>query len=458
MDKKFDYDLFVIGGGSGGVRAARWSAGLGAKVALCENDRLGGTCVIRGCIPKKLMVYGSSFKKTFEAATSYGWEFASEPKLNWKVFNQNRDKEIARLESVYGNLLKNKNVEVIAGTGSIQDSHTVQVNGKNYSARYILIAVGGWPSKLSVEGAEHAITSNEIFSLKQKPKSLLVIGAGYIGLEFASIFQELGTKTSVMFRKQYILSGFDQDLKKHLQQEMVKRGVKMLNNLSPVKIEKQGDIYTVTDTKNNKWHGDLVLMATGRKGNIAKLNLQAASIEFNKSKNQILVNSQFQTSCPSVYAIGDCIVDSPQLTPVATSQGMFVSENLFSGDKKDSITYEDVPSAIFTQPEAATVGLSQSQAHEQGFEVNFFESQFRPLKLSLSAATSQTEKTYMKLVVCKKTDRVLGCHLVGDGASEILQGFAVAVKNKLTLKNFQSTIGIHPSSAEEFVTMRTKRT
>lgn len=455
MFQKYDYDLFVIGGGSGGIRAARWSANLGAKVALCEEDRLGGTCVIRGCIPKKLMVYGSSFKKSFELAKSYGWDF-KEPKLDWEKFNQARSFEIDRLEAIYNKLLTNSKVKFISGRGSLKSAHEVEVQGQIYTARYILIAVGAWPYKIPIEGSDLAITSNELFSLKEKPKSLLVIGAGYIGLEFASIFQELGVKTSVMFRKANILGGFDKSLSQHLQEEMEQRGISMLSSHSPSKIEKKGEQYFVTEKEQNSvcWSGDLVLMATGRKGNIESLNLKNANVDFDSKKLQIFVNPQFQTSCPSIYAIGDCSVNSLQLTPVATSQGMFVSENLFSKNKKDCISYDAVPSAVFTQPEVGTVGLSEEQALEQGFSIKVFESKFRPLKLSLS---DQTEKTYMKLVVCKKSDRVLGCHLIGDAAAEILQGFAVAVKNHLTLKNLQSTIGIHPSSAEEFVTMRTER-
>ncbi len=453
MVQDYDYDLFVIGGGSGGIRAARWSANLGAKVALCESDRLGGTCVIRGCIPKKLMVYGSSFKKNFEMAQSYGWEF-EEPRLNWKTFNKVRDKEIERLEGIYSGLLKNTKVHFISGKGSIKDSHTVEVDGKKYRARYILIAVGGWPIKLQIEGAEHSITSNEIFSLKKQPESLLVIGAGYIGLEFASIFQELGTNVSVMFRKNYILSGFDQDIRKHLQEEMKKRHIKMLSKSTPVKVEKKDEGYHLTDNKGDVWSGDSILMAIGRKANTENLNLESIGIKLQGPYYQIPINDKFQTSCPSVFAIGDCVTKPFQLTPVALLEGMFVSEYLFAKDKKSEISYENVPSAVFTQPEVGTVGLSEEQALEKGFEVKIFESTFRPLKLTL---TNQTEKTYMKLIVCRKTDQVLGCHLVGDMAGEILQGFAVAIKNKLTKKDFDQTVGIHPSSAEEFVTMRSER-
>ena len=298
----YDYDLFVIGGGSGGIRAARWSSALGAKVALCEKDRLGGTCVIRGCIPKKLMVYGSSFKKDFEVAKAYGWEF-KDPKINWKKFNQTRNREIDRLEKIYGNILKNNSVDYVSGTGILRDPHTVEVDGKLYRAKYILIAVGGWPNKLPIEGSELSITSNEIFSLREQPKSLLILGSGYIGLEFASIFNALGTSVTLMFRKDYILSGFDTDVRKHLQEEMCKRNIKMLFKRTPVKIERKWESFFVTDNTGEVWSGDLVLMATGRKANTETLNLSDLGIQ-TVNKSQILVNEKFQTSCPSVFAVG----------------------------------------------------------------------------------------------------------------------------------------------------------
>ena len=450
-DKKYDYDLFVIGGGSGGIRAARWSSHLGAKVALCEKDRLGGTCVIRGCIPKKLMLYASSFKKDCEVAKAYGWEF-KEAQINWERFNQTRNKEIDRLETVYGNILKNNNVDFISGAGTLKDDHTVEVKGKLYRAKYILIAVGGRPSKLPIEGAEFSITSNEIFSLKKKPKSLLVLGAGYIGLEFASIFEGLGTDVSVMFRKDYILSGFDKDIREHLQSELLKKNVKLLPKRNSVKIEKKQETFFVTDDTGGIWSGDLVLMATGRKANTEGLNLSGVGINIKNS--QILVNEKLQTSCPSVFAVGDCTNQPYQLTPVALSEGMFVSEYLFSHKDKTDFNYESVPSVVFTQPELGTVGLNEEEALNRGFQIKVYESRFRALKLTL---TELQEKTYMKLVVCKKTDRLLGCHIVGEDAAEILQGFAIAVKNKLSKADLDKTIGIHPSSAEELVTMRTAR-
>ena len=449
---KYNYDLFVIGGGSGGIRAARWSAQLGAKVALCEEDRLGGTCVIRGCIPKKLMVYASSFLKEFELAKEYGWRFST-VQLDWEKMSAVREREIARLEALYGDILKNNKVDFISGRGVLKDSHTVEVQGKLYRARYILIAVGAWPYKLPIEGSHLSLTSNEIFSLKQKPKSLLVLGAGYIGLEFASIFKGFQTDVSVMFRKDLILSGFDQDLRKHLQNELVKKGIKMRPKRKPVKIEKKDNVLYVTDDQGGIWSGELVLMATGRKANINSLNLSALGIQTRQS--QIVVDKTFQTTCENVFAIGDCTNQPYQLTPVALNEGIFVSEYLFSSKKQRSdFSYDSIPSAVFTQPEVGTVGLSEEQALEKGFEIKVYEIQFRPLKLTL---TQSLERTYMKLIVCKKSDQLLGCHIVGAEAGEILQGFAVAVRNKLKKSDLDQTIGLHPSSAEELVTMRSLR-
>ncbi len=451
----YDYDLFVIGGGSGGIRSARWSSILGAKVALCEKDRLGGTCVIRGCIPKKLMLYASSFKKDFEVAQSYGWELKESPKLNWSQFYSARDREIRRLENIYRQILKKHNVDYIPGSGVLKGPHTVEVQGKTYTARYILIAVGGRPHKLPVKGAELCITSDELFLLKKLPQSLLVLGAGYIGLEFAGIFKGLGSDTAVMFRKQLVLSGFDKDIRKNLQKEMAQKNIKMLAHRTPILIEKKGQSLYVTDSKGDIWSGDQVLMATGRKANTEGLAL--ADLGISTDSSQIIVNKKFQTSCPNVLAIGDCAHRPYDLTPVALNEGIFVSEKLFSdkaNKKNDGFNYENIPSAIFTQPEVGTVGLSEEQALQKGFQIKVYESHFRPLKLTL---TPFQEKTYMKLIVCLKTDRVLGCHILGDSAGEILQGFAVAVQNQLKKSDWDKTIGIHPTSAEEFVTMREAR-
>lgn len=450
---QYDYDLFVIGGGSGGIRAARWSAGLGAKVALCEKDRMGGTCVIRGCIPKKLMVYAGSFNKNFKLAQDYGWDIGS-PKLNWKHFIQIKNQEIKRLELIYQNILKNNEVDFIKGAGSLLDPHTVEVEGKSYSARYILIAVGGRPSKLNIKGAEHAITSDEIFHLDQPPSSLLVIGAGYISLEFAGIFNSLGAKASVMFRKDQILSGFDKDIRKHLQEELSKQGIQFLSKRNPAAIKKEKNGFSVQDDKNGLWKGDLVLMATGRSPNLKGFDLSSLGIQ-TSSSGHIKVNDNFQTNCPSIYAVGDCASKGCHLTPVALNSGMVLSEFLFgskNGKGQKKFEFKNIPSSVFTQPEAAAVGLTEEEALKQGYEFEIYESQFRALKLTL---TKSQEKSYMKWIVCKKTERLLGCHIIAENAGEILQGFAVAVKNKLTKTQLDQTVGIHPTSAEELVTMRT---
>ena len=450
---KYDYDLFVIGGGSGGIRAARWSSGLGAKVALCEKDRMGGTCVIRGCIPKKMMVYASSFNKNFKLAKDYGWDIGS-PQLNWKSFIQAKDKEIDRLESIYQNILKNNSVDFIKGAGTITDPHTVEVAGKSYTARYILIAVGAYPSKINIEGAEHTITSDEIFHLDKIPTSLLVIGAGYIGLEFASLFQALGTKVSVMFRKNKILSGFDEDIRTKLQEELAKQGVQFLSERNPLSVKKENTDFLVQDDKkeSSPWKGDLVLMATGRLPCLKNFDLSALGVQTTPS-GHIQVNEHFQSTSSSIYAVGDCTSQAYHLTPVALNSGMVLSEFLFNKSaSQKTFEFKNIPSAVFTQPEVASVGLTEEEAVKQDYEVSIYESQFRALKLTL---TNSQEKSYMKWVVCKKTDQLLGCHIIGENAGEILQGFAVAVKNKLTKAQVDQTVGIHPSSAEELVTMRT---
>ena len=450
---KYDYDLFVIGGGSGGIRAARWSAGLGAKVGLTESSRLGGTCVIRGCIPKKLMAYGAEFSDHFKRAGSYGWELNEEPRLNWESFNRSRNNEIKRLEGIYSNLLKNSRVNCISGKGVLKDAHSVEVKEKTYTSRFILIAVGGWPSPMAIPGGELAITSNEIFSLPKQPSSLLVVGAGYIGVEFASIFQGLGTKVQLMFRRDLILRGFDEDIRKTLQEELAKKHIQILSNRSPLKLEKKSNQIHITDDKGEVWKADTVLMATGRKAHVEDLNLKALGI---KTTNQgtIQVNKQFETSCPGIFALGDCASTPYELTPVATTEGMVLSEFLFSKQSKRKITYKNIPTAVFTHPPVGTVGLTEEEALRQNYKVEVFENRFRPLKLTL---TDEQEKTYMKLIVCKKTQKVLGCHIVGEGAAEILQGFAVAIKAGLTKQHFDQTIGIHPTSAEELVTLRTPR-
>ena len=453
MKQQYDYDLFVIGGGSGGIRTARFSAGLGARTALCESHRLGGTCVIRGCIPKKLMSYGAEFSDHFRRARSYGWELKGE-RLNWEKFNKSRNSEIERLEGIYTNLLKNSGVDFFSGRGVLKDAHSVEVDGKTYTARFILIAVGGRPSPLNVEGGECALTSNDIFSLPKKPADLLVIGGGYIGVEFAGIFHGLGTKVQLMFRRDLILRGFDRDVRQTLQEELGKKGIGMLSGRFPVKLQRRENRIHVTDNFGDVWKADVVLSAVGRKARVEQLNLKPLGIEQTEA-GTVKVNEHFETSLPGVFAVGDCADTPYQLTPVATAEGMALSEFLFSKKQEErKITYENIPTAVFTHPPAAVVGLTEEQALEQNREIEVFESRFRPLKLTL---TDEREKTYMKLIVDKSDQKVLGCHIVGDGAPEILQGFAVALRAGLTKKHFDQTIGLHPTGAEELVTLRTPR-
>ena len=518
---KYDYDLFVIGGGSGGIRAARRAAARGAKTALCEADRMGGTCVIRGCIPKKLMVYGASFPEAFKLAESYGYETApvltvSVPtapvakapfKLNWRKFNETRAKEIQRLEALYQKLLDESGVRRIKGFGRLKGPHTAEAGGQIFTSRCILIATGGKPSPLPVPGADLTVSSNDMFSLPKPPQSLLVIGAGYIALEFASIFRGLGAKVRVLFRRDYVLRGFDRDIRKALQEELIKKGVGLAPQTLPVKIERAESGLRAHDNRGGVWEGDLILMATGRKANTEGLDLKAAGVQTNE-KGEILVNENFETACPGVFAIGDAAATPYQLTPVALREAVVLTENLFGpggkgfgggkpgkgelgagglgGDKPDGgvsgegedgsaakpratapsaqaaasparasgMSYENIPSAVFTDPPVGSVGLSEGEALKRNLKVTVYESRFRPLKLSLSKKNS---KTYMKLVVEKESRRVLGCHIVGEGADEMLQGFAVAVRAGLSKEDFDQTVGIHPTSAEELVTMREAR-
>ena len=451
---KYDYDLFVIGGGSGGVRAARWSASLGAKVALCESDRLGGTCVIRGCIPKKLMVYGAEFSKHFKHARAYGWKIGKS-QLDWKAFNQTRSKEIKRLEGVYNRLLKKASVRLLSGVGELVDAHTVKVRGKRFTSRYILIATGAYPKRLAIKGAQLALTSDDIFTLAKQPKSLLVLGAGYIALEFASIFNNLGINVKVMLRGDMILRGFDNSVRRDLQDKLQAHGIQFLSGRLPTAITKGTGGLCVVDDKGGKWRASEVLMAIGRTPNTERLNLKQAGIQTNKD-GAILVNDRWETTCSGVFAVGDVANTPYALTPVAIAEGMALSKMLFAKKgknqkKQKKLIYDNVPTAVFTSPPVGTVGLTEAQAKAKGFKVKIYESQFRHLKLTL---TSDQEKTYMKLIVCQKTDKVLGCHIVGSAADEILQGFAVAIKAGLKKDHWDQTIGIHPTSAEELVTMR----
>lgn len=446
----YDFDLFVIGAGSGGVRAARFAAGYGARVAVAESRYLGGTCVNVGCVPKKLLVYGAHFADDFEQAQGFGWELV-EARFDWLTLISNKNREIERLNGIYRNLLVNSGVTLLEGHARIVDEHSVELGGQRYSAKHILIATGGWPQIPEVPGHEYAIGSNEVFFLEQLPKRVLVVGGGYIAVEFASIFNGLGTKTSLLYRGDLFLRGFDKAVRLHLQDELNKRGVDLQFDSDIARIDKQADGSLLATLKDGRaLEADCVFYATGRRPMLDNLGLENTHVQLDK-RGFIEVDEQYQTSTPSILAIGD-VIGRVQLTPVALAEGMAVARRLFKPEEYRKVDYRLIPTAVFSLPNIGTVGLSEEQAKEEGYSVQVFESRFRPMKLTM---TESQERTLMKLVVDADTDRVLGCHMVGPDAGEIVQGLAVALKAGATKQLFDETIGVHPTAAEEFVTMRT---
>ncbi|SDG04600.1 glutathione-disulfide reductase [Phytopseudomonas seleniipraecipitans] len=446
----YDFDLFVIGAGSGGVRAARFSAGYGARVAVAESRYLGGTCVNVGCVPKKLLVYGAQFADDFEQASGFGWT-PDEATFSWPTLIANKNREIERLNGIYRTLLLNSGVTLLEGHARLLDEHSVEVDGKRYSAERILIATGGWPHIPDIPGREHAINSNQVFYLEQLPKRVLVVGGGYIAVEFASIFNGMGAKTSLLYRGDLFLRGFDASLRTHLHQELSKRGLDVQFNTDIVRIDKQPDGSLQATLKDGSTlQADCIFYATGRRPMLDNLGLENTSVSLD-DKGYIEVNEQYETKAPSILAIGD-VIGRVQLTPVALAEGMAVARRLFKPDEYRPVDYRMIPTAVFSLPNIGTVGLSEEQARQAGHEVTVFESRFRPMKLTL---TGSDERTLMKLVVDAKTDRVLGCHMVGPDAGEIVQGLAIALKAGATKQIFDETIGVHPSAAEEFVTLRT---
>ncbi|MBK1781927.1 glutathione-disulfide reductase [Advenella sp. WQ 585] len=445
---KFDFDLFVIGAGSGGVRAARMAAQTGARVAAAEGAPLGGTCVNLGCIPKKLYSYAAHYAEAFEESHGYGWE-GEKPVLNWETLKRQRATEISRLNGVYENLFKGAGVELIRGWATLQAPHTVKLdNGQTYTARHILIATGGKPTVPDVPGKEYVITSNDIFDLPEFPQRLLVVGGGYIACEFASIFNGLGARVIQLYRSEQILRGFDREVRDFVADEMRKSGVDVRVNANIASIEKTAEGLKATLEDGSVLVADQILYATGRVPNINGLGFEALSGETGK-KGAIKVNARYQTSIPSIYALGD-VTDRIQLTPVALGEAMVLVDDLF-GDAQKKMSYEYIPTAVFTHPNIGTVGYSEEDAKEKFGDIRVFRSEFRPLKHTLSGSTA---RVFMKLIVEVATDKVVGMHMVGDDAGEIIQGFAVAVKAGVTKAGFDSTIGIHPTAAEEFVTMR----
>ena len=446
----FDFDLFVIGAGSGGVRAARFAAGFGAKVAVAESRYLGGTCVNVGCVPKKLLVYGAHFHEDFEQAAGFGWTLG-EANFSWSTLIANKNREIHRLNGIYRNLLVNSGVTLLEGHAKLQDAHTVEVDGQHFRAKHILVATGGWPQVPEIPGKEHAITSNEAFFLKELPRRVLVVGGGYIAVEFAGIFHGLGAQTSLLYRKDLFLRGFDRSVREHLRDELIKKGMDLQFNSDIVRIDKQADGTLAATLKDGRvLEADCVFYATGRRPQLDNLGLENVSVDLD-DRGYIQVDEAYRTSEPSIHAIGD-VIGRVQLTPVALAEGMALARKLFRPEEYRPVDYKLIPTAVFSLPNIGTVGLTEDEARSDGHKVKVFESRFRPMKLTL---TECQEKTLMKLIVDADSDKVLGCHMVGPEAGEILQGIAVALKAGATKRVFDETIGIHPTAAEEFVTLRT---
>lgn len=445
----FDFDLFVIGAGSGGVRAARFAAGFGARVAVAESRYLGGTCVNVGCVPKKLMVYGAQFNEDLQLAGGYGWTTGA-PHFDWSRLIANKDQEIQRLNQVYQQLLLDSGVKVLNGHARFVDNHTLEVNGQQYTAEHILIATGGWPHIPSIPGSEYAISSNEAFHLAQCPKRVLVVGGGYIAVEFASIFNGCGAETRLLYRGELFMRGFDQSLREHLRDEMTRKGIDLQFDSEICRIDPlDGGQLRATLKDGRTMEADCIFYATGRRPMLDELNLEATGVQLNK-QGYVQVNSLYQTTESSILAIGDVIGRVP-LTPVALAEGMAVARRLFQPEKYRPVDYNLIPTAVFSLPNVATVGLTEEDAQAKGYSIKIYESRFRPMKLTLGGGE---ERSLMKLVVDAETDRVLGCHMVGPDAGEILQGMAVALKAGATKSIFDETFGIHPTAAEEFVTMR----
>lgn len=443
----FQYDLFVIGAGSGGVRAARISAGLGARVAIAEDRYLGGTCVNVGCVPKKLFVYASHFAEDFENAKSFGWNIGNTD-FDWSTLIKNKNNEIKRLNGVYKRILDNSGVETIHGRAKIVDEHTVEVGGEHITAERILIATGGWPSIPDIAGKEHIISSNEAFFLESLPEKIIIVGGGYIAVEFAGIFHGLGVETTLLYRGPLFLRGFDQDVREALANEMQKKGINIKFNSNISEIEKTNDQLIATLEDGEQLEAGQIMYATGRKPMTENLGLETVGIELDKN-NAIKVNEEYQTNVSSIYAIGD-VTNRVNLTPVALAEGMILAKRFYANEDKD-VDYSNIPTCVFSQPNIGTVGLTEEEAREKYDEIDIYKSSFKPMKLSLS---DSEEKTLMKIIVDKKTDIVVGVHMLGPDAGEIIQGIGIAIKAGATKKIFDSTIGIHPTAAEEFVTMR----
>jgi len=429
------------------VRASRVCAAYGAKVAIAEPGRFGGTCVNVGCIPKKLFSYAAHWREDFHLAAAYGWT-VGEPRFDWQTLLRNKDREIARLNGVYERVLVSAGVEIHRARATVVGPHEIEIEGKKRSARHILVATGSWPQLPAIPGIEHAITSNEAFALERLPKRAVVVGGGYIALEFASIFQGLGVETMLAYRGKRLLRGFDVELGTRMAEEMSAKGVTICFGCEPAAMRKKESI-EIEFTDGRIEQTDLVMFATGRRPNTARLGLESAGVKL-AADGAVIVDRYSASSVPSIHAVGD-VTNRLNLTPVATAEAMWLARTLFRGEPTP-VDHENVPTAVFANPNLATVGLSEERARERFGAIDLYKASFRALKLTM--ASGKTERTFMKLVVDRASQRVVGAHMIGADAGEIIQGVAVAVKLGATKAQFDATIGIHPTAAEEFVTMR----
>jgi glutathione reductase (NADPH) len=447
-----EVDLFVIGGGSGGVRAARIASGYGARVMVAEEYRMGGTCVIRGCVPKKLLVYASRYADEFEDAKGYGWSVPA-PAFDWAALIANKDREIARLEAAYTTTLERAKVEIARSRAVLEDAHTVRLvaTGESVRAKHILIATGGWPHPgADIAGLEHVISSNEAFHLKELPRRILIQGGGYIAVEFAGIFSGLGSEVTLVYRRDNILRGFDEDVREHLRAEMEKRGIRIVTHKTVEAVEKVDHGLCVTLSDNDSVTVDQAMFATGRRPNVAGLGLDKAGVRLN-DKGAIAVDAYSRTSVPHIYAVGD-VTDRVNLTPVAIREGHAFADTVFGG-KDVRVDHADIPTAVFSEPEVGVIGLTEAEARERLARVDIYKTSFRPMKATLAARDT---RSFFKLVVDGTTGRVVGCHIVGPEAGEMIQLVGIAVKMKATKADFDAVMAVHPTAAEEIVTMREK--
>jgi glutathione reductase (NADPH) len=452
MPDTWDVDLFVIGGGSGGVRAARIAAGYGARVMVAEEYRVGGTCVIRGCVPKKLLVYAARFSDEFTDAAGYGWT-VPEPTFDWPTLIANKDREITRLELAYTTTLERAGVEIIKSRAVLEDAHTLRLlaTGNRVRARHILVATGAAPyNGPAIPGMEHVISSNEAFHLEELPNRILIQGGGYIAVEFAGIFAGLGSQVTLVYRGENILRGFDDDVRAHLRSEMERRGIKVICGKTVRVVRRTQDTFTAKLSDDTTVEIDKVMFAIGRWPNVAGLGLDEAGVHYTNNRG-IAVDPLSQTSAPNIHAIGD-VTNRVNLTPVAIREGHAFADTVFGG-KPTAVDHADVPTAVFSEPEVGVIGLTEAQACARLPKVDIYKTSFRPMKMSLAGRDT---RAFFKLVVDGETDQVVGCHIVGPDASEMIQLVGIAVKMKATKAEFDAVMAVHPTASEELVTMREK--